>query len=109
MPILPIDLQTLFSSMNQVGKEQAIQKEIAPEQQSIQANEMAKRTQEKDNSVNETEEMDNGPEKLKEDEEKKNQEKMKGKKKKSEKKNSNENKDDPFKDPDLGQHIDIVR
>jgi len=36
MPILPIDLQTLFSQMNQVGKEQSVQKEGAAIQSSMQ-------------------------------------------------------------------------
>ncbi len=54
MPLLPIDLQTLFSQANQVSKEQAIQKEAAPLAQSQQGAQMVQKTEQRDNAVNET-------------------------------------------------------
>jgi len=65
MPLLPIDLQTLFSQTSQVGKEQAINKDAAPLAQSLQGAQMAQKTEQRDNDVNETREMDEGPEKVK--------------------------------------------
>ena len=37
MSVLPIDLQTMLAQMDRVGKEQAVQKEISPHHQSLQA------------------------------------------------------------------------
>ncbi|RKX87035.1 MAG: hypothetical protein DRP57_00035 [Spirochaetes bacterium] len=105
MPLLPIDLQTLFAQMNQVGKEQAIQKNISPLHQSLQGNEIVKQTEEKDNSVNETKEVSDGVEKIKD----KNAERKEKESSKGGKKEQGENKKKGvFNDPDLGQHIDIV-
>ena len=65
MPLLPIDLQTLFSQANQVSKEQAIQKEAAPQAQSLQGAQLAQRTEQRDNAVNETHDQEEGPEQVK--------------------------------------------
>jgi hypothetical protein len=65
MPLLPIDLQTLFSQANQVSKEQAIQKEAAPLAQSLQGALMAQKTEQRDNAVNETHDQEEGPEQVK--------------------------------------------
>lgn len=43
MSVLPIDLQTMLAQMDRVGKEQAVQKEISPHQQSLQATELSKK------------------------------------------------------------------
>ena len=69
MPLLPIDLQTMFAHMNQVGREQAVQRQISPEAQALQAQNIVKRTEERDNSVNETNEVSEGVEQVKEEEE----------------------------------------
>ncbi len=65
MPLLPIDLQILFSQSNQVGKEQAVQKEAAPLAQSLQGAQIAQRTEQRDNAVNETHNQEQGPEQVK--------------------------------------------
>ena len=65
MPLLPIDLQTLFSQANQVSKEQAIQKEAAPLAQSLQGAQLAQKTEQRDNAVNETNNQEDGPEQVK--------------------------------------------
>jgi hypothetical protein len=65
MPLLPIDLQTLFSAANQVGKEQAIQKDAAPLAQAAQGAQMAQKTELRDNTVNETHNQEEGPEQVK--------------------------------------------
>ena len=109
MPLLPIDLQTLFSQMNHVSREQSIQKEIPPQHQAVQGSEIAKNAEQKDNSVNETHEVGNGLEKIKE-EKKSNERKENRDKTDSEKKKSLSGSDnDLFKDPNLGHHVDIVR
>jgi hypothetical protein len=65
MPLLPIDLQTLFSQTSQVGKEQAVQKNASPLTQSLQGAQMVQKTEQQDNDVNETHEPDEGAEKVK--------------------------------------------
>ncbi len=109
MPLLPIDLQTLFSQMNQVGKEQAAQREVSVLHQSLQGSEMIKKAEQADNSVNETKQVGDGLEKVKEEGnkegEKKSRKREKGKDKES---TSAKENDELFRDPDLGQHIDIV-
>lgn len=104
MSIQPIDLQTLFVKMSQVGKEQAIQKESITIQQEIQGNEIAKKHIHDDSSVNRTDNSDSGPEKTREDREK---EKKKGKEEKKQKKNEAPVSREILFDPDLGKNIDI--
>lgn len=65
MPLLPIDLQTLFSQTSQVGKEQAVNKDASPLAQSLQGAQIAQKTEQRDNDVNESRELDEGPEKVK--------------------------------------------
>ena len=106
MPILPIDLQTMFSQMNRVGKEQAVQKQVAPEAQAFQAKEIVKDTEAKDTSVNESQEVGQGVEGVKADEERK---KRRGSGAKSNSESDAEEtgaQNELFKDPDLGKHID---
>ena len=65
MPLLPIDLQTLFTQSTQVGKEQAAQKDALPTAQSVQGSQMAQKTEQRDNAVNETNEQQEGTEQVK--------------------------------------------
>jgi len=66
MPLLPIDLQTLFTQTSQVGKEQAAQKDASPQAQSLQGAQIAQKTEQRDNAVNETpDEQEEGSEKVK--------------------------------------------
>ena len=65
MALLPIDLQTLFTQANQVGKEQAVQKDAAPQAQSLQGAQLVQKTEQRDNDVNETHDQEEGPEQIK--------------------------------------------
>jgi hypothetical protein len=103
VPILPIDLQTLFSQMSQVGKEQSVQKEGAAIQSSMQNMGLVKQAEQRDASVNESQDVGAGIESLK-NEEKMKQEKKQGKKRQPEK---DERKKEIFTDPALGHHVDI--
>jgi hypothetical protein len=58
MAIQPIDLQVLFSRMNQLGKEQADQKDARIHTQVVLNAESVKRTEEQDHSIPETRETD---------------------------------------------------
>ena len=53
MAIQPIDLQTLFTQLDKVGKSQAFQREGLAAQQALQQTESQKKTEERIQSVNE--------------------------------------------------------
>lgn len=109
MPLLPIDLQTMFSHMNQIGKEQALQKDVLPLQQALQGAEIVKDSQEKDETVNETNNVGEGLDKINDEEKKKQKEQGTGKNKKEKHKGNGTNgRNDEFKESHLGQHIDII-
>ena len=107
MPILPIDLQTLFSQMNQVGKEQALQKEVPPIHQSLQGMEIAENAKVKDESINQTDQVGEGLEKIKDKEKKKEKENARRKKGKNKEENDSEDKE-IITESYLGHHIDIT-
>jgi hypothetical protein len=60
MPILPIDLQTVFAQMANVGREQAVARDVPPLQQTAQAQHMVQTTYTQDRSVNETDDTREG-------------------------------------------------
>jgi len=62
---LPIDLQTLFTQTTQVGREQAAQKDAAPQAQLLQGGQLVQKSDLLDHTVNETREDDNEAEKVK--------------------------------------------
>ncbi len=105
MSIQPIDLQTLFVKMSQVGKEQAIEKDSITLQQQIQGNEIAKRNQHSDNSVNRADNSDTGPEKTKADNEHTHSQEKRENEKNKEAKTSESK--EILSDPDLGKNIDF--
>jgi hypothetical protein len=63
--IQPIDLQALFSQLDKVGKLQANQKEGLQLQQAIQGAHVQQKTEERIQSVNESQDVSQGPEKTK--------------------------------------------
>ncbi len=66
MPLLPIDLQTMFSQMSQIGREQAVQKEVPPQYQAVQAEQLVRKSEHDDKAVNQAREPGEGPEKVRE-------------------------------------------
>jgi hypothetical protein len=117
MALQPIDLQTLFTQMDKVGKVQAAQKEGVAIQQSIQSQQLQKRTDEHIQSVNETQDTGQGVEKINDQNARKRQ--------KEDAETADERKDDPvpaeeagkvvplgeklavFRDPALGKNVDF--
>ena len=103
---MPIDLQTMFAHMNQVGREEAVQRQVSPEAQSLQAMNLVRRTEERDKSVNEANEVSEGAEKVQEEEERRaKQRQEKGERKARRATAGSES--EIFRDPALGRHIDI--
>ena len=91
MPLLPIDLQTMFSQIEHVSKDQAVQKNGIVETQAQQAKEIVKETETKDSSVNESKDVEDGAEKISEKERRRRQ-RLLAKKKEEEEEEDGENK-----------------
>lgn len=107
MPLQPIDLQTLFAHMNQVGREQAALKGAAVAQQEIRGQELAKETLQKDETVQHTDELQEEAAKVREKQQEgggaHHEEERKRKGEQAEEKR----KKHYFEDPALGKNIDI--
>ena len=106
MSVRPIDLQTLFSHINQVGKDQAVEKNAAALQQDQQARHLIQETEQKDHSINETKKAEEGLEGVGSKEQhpaaKEERKRRKERKREEEKRSQNF-----FRDPDLGHNIDL--
>jgi hypothetical protein len=107
MSIKPIDLQTLFMHMNQVGKEQALQRGGLLMQQTVAGSELVQEAEHRDNSVNETKSLSDGPEEIHEDEEQTSGQHRRGKKEGGKEQKEGES-SNYFSDPALGKNIDIT-
>jgi hypothetical protein len=109
MPLLPIDLQTIFAQMNEVGRGEAAQRQVAPEAQAFQASQMVKQTEQRDNSVNESHQVSEGPGAVKEQEQRRERRRASERQKRKERKGEKKNEPEIFRDPALGHHIDVTR
>ena len=105
MAILPIDLQTLFTQVDKVGKTQIAQKEGLDLQQAIQGTQIQRKTEEQVQSVNEAQDTGEGVESVNDRGEQAAQE---GKKRQQNDEQPDEDKENPvIRDPSLGRNIDI--
>ncbi|MDR3167387.1 MAG: hypothetical protein LBT93_05540 [Treponema sp.] len=109
MAIQPIDLQTLFTQLDKVGKNQVAQKEGLHIQQALQGDQIQRKTDERIQSVNESQDTGEGAETIKDRTPRKNND---------EEKQGREGQDESppeepqqelriFRDPDLGKNIDL--
>jgi hypothetical protein len=108
MAIQPIDLQTLFTQLEKVGKAQASQKDGVLIQQAIQSAAIQRRTEEQIQSVNEAQDTGRGAEEIND----RNARKRQGE---AEEGNRDQGKEDGgkpeasvFRDPALGKYIDFT-
>ena len=104
MSIQPIDLQTLLLRLNQVGQEQSSQRDAVIQGQAVTGSEIAQKSEEQERRLDETSTVDEGPEALRDQE-------GGGRGKPSEEERREQQQEPPeedlFRDPDLGQNIDI--
>ena len=107
MPLLPIDLQTMFSQMARVGTEQAAQRDVPPLYQAAQAAELVKKAEQEDKTVNQARETGEGAEKVKEDSPRGERQKGQGRAGKP-KEGPAMPKRDVVEDPALGHHVDLI-
>ena len=110
MPILPIDLQTIFSQIGTVGREQAALRDLAPLQQTAQATALVQSTYRQDRSVNETQDSREG-ERVADEERRRGRGRARAKGAAAEEADQKEEKGEGgvFRDPALGTRIDVVR
>ena len=101
MSITPLDLQTLFLRLGEVGKEQNNLKESVASQQAAGARRIKEDEIQQDHSVNKTEE-DKDDQKIDDD-----KEKEQGKSDLQKRQGKSHKKQKIFKDPEIGSHIDI--
>lgn len=112
MSIQPIDLQTLFMRLSQVGKEQAAIREAAHVAQTVQGSEIAKRSEEQAKTVNQSRDIEEGPDAIKDDEnrgggQRGGQRGGKRGEEESDKAKAEAKKRNVFQDPELGTKIDL--
>jgi hypothetical protein len=108
MAIQPIDLQALFSQLDKVGKLQSSQKEGIQIQQAIQGTLVQQRTEERIQSVNESQDVSQGPEKTRD------RSARKGREDGESREGYGENGEPPedadpsiIHDPALGKHVEL--
>jgi hypothetical protein len=111
MSVNPLDLQVSFSQMGNVGKQQSNVKETDEVKQSAASQILNKEGVKESDEVPETKDVNEGPGKIK-DKQEKSDEKNKSKgdklKTKGSEEEAEEEKDEKLKDPNLGQRIDIL-
>ena len=103
MAVQPIDLQVLFARLNQVGREQAAARDAQVQAQAVAGSEIAERSEEQDHRVAQLSTEEDGPEVVN-DESEGNQS---GEQQGGSEQHSESGDNEVFRDPDLGQHIDI--
>lgn len=105
MSIQPIDLQVLFSRLNQIGRDQALQRDSVLQAQAVAASEIAERSEEKDRRVSHLSTEQEGPESL---DDETGGPGGGGRERHQPSAGEGEAGPDVFSDPDLGQNVDLT-
>lgn len=104
MAITPIDLQTLFTQLDKVGRTHASQKEGQSIQQAIQSIQIQHKTEEQIQQINEAQNTGEGAEKVNDHGQRQNNGKNNERKQKEENEKAASS---VLRDPSLGKNIDI--
>lgn len=107
MAISPIDLQTLFTQVDKVGKSQMTLKEAQSIQQAVQGIEIQKKTEEHINQINEAQNTGEGAEKVKDRGQDHGQRQNADGKNEGKEETEEEEQVSVLSDPSLGKNIDI--
>jgi hypothetical protein len=108
MPLLPIDLQTMFNQMSQVGRETAVQREVSAQYQLLQGADIVRRTEADDHAVPQSRELGDGLEKVREERQRGRRRQQSGAEQGRGGEQARDKEDSLFDDPDLGHHVDLV-
>jgi hypothetical protein len=106
MAIQPIDLQTLFTQVEKVGKTQVAQKEGLQIQEALQQVQNQKKAEEQVQSVNEAQDSGDGAEKIKDGNSRQQAAGQNGEET-AEEEEKREEEQNLIRDPTLGRNIDI--
>jgi hypothetical protein len=98
----------MFNQMSQVGRETAVQRDVSTQYQFLQGNEMVRKTEADDRAVNQTRELGDGLEKVKEERQRQKRRQGRGGAQERTKGQAPEEHGTIFDDPDLGHHVDLV-
>jgi hypothetical protein len=107
MAIQPIDLQTLFTQVDKVGKTQNAIKDGVSVQQAIMSIQMERKTEQQIQSVNEAQNTGDGVEKVKDRREQNEQADAKKKDRETDEETTEDSESVVFSDSHLGKIIDI--
>lgn len=107
MAIQPIDLQTLFVRLSHIGREQAAMKQAVDQAQDVTGREIAQHSRDVGETVQQAEEVSDGPETVDEEGQGSRQDTDHGRREKPGEPDQDSD-DDVFRDPDLGQNIDLT-
>jgi hypothetical protein len=112
VPLLPIDLQTLFGQSPQVGREQNTQRQGVPQAQALQGAEIVRQAGVQDASVNELQQQPEGTEQARIRERRRGRRDTgagRERRKNQPPKKPPEDRDEPdiARDPALGRHVDV--
>ena len=109
MAIAPIDLQTLFTQVDKVGRAQVAQREGQALQQAIQGVEIQRKTEENIKQVNEAQNTGEGTDKINDQSQRQGSDSKKDGKKKDGSQHNEEAEEhlSVLRDPYLGKKIDI--
>ena len=108
MAIQPIDLQTLFVRLSQVGREQSALKQAIAQNQAVTGNEIAQQSRDAGNTVRQADEVSEGPETVDEEGNPTQQQASDQREDREETESVDAHDEDVFRDPDLGQNIDLT-
>ncbi len=109
MSIQPIDLQVLFSRLEQLGKEQAIQKEVPVHNQLVQGAELARQAEAQDHAVNQAREVaGNGIAKVKDEKKKRRKPSDSRERELRKPDDAAPAREEVVRDPDLGRNVDLM-
>ncbi len=105
MAIQPIDLQTLFLRLNQIGQEQSAERNALLQGQAVAGSELARQSELEKSVVREPHDVEGGPEQLHDDEERSAEQKQQ---ESDRKRSQDQDEQDLFRDPDLGRNVDVT-
>ena len=107
MSLQPIDLQTLFLRLSQVGREQSAIRDAVAQNQAVAGSEIVQRAQQDTHTVRQPDEVSDGPEKVQEDESEQRRRERERKNDGEKERQDGSGDSGVFEDPALGQNVDL--
>ncbi len=106
MPIQPMDLQVLFSRLDNISRDTMGERNMLAQSQAVAGSEIAEKSQELARAVTTSEDVSEGPDTVREDDDD-GQGSHNGRRKQNEEPRAQAADETLFRDPDLGGTIDI--